>query len=78
MVIKVIGTTCLLGVTVSGVGTLLATVVGERDLAILCSRFLGFCFVGWIILLVFSLGQNPWKYDLSGLGKDRVDPTNDE
>jgi hypothetical protein len=70
MGIKVTDWACLLGVTASGVGMLLGTVVGANTLAILCSRILGLCFAGWLICLLFSMGSNPWDYDLSSFTQD--------
>ena len=70
MSIKVTDLACLLGVTTSGVGMLLGVVVGENALAILCSRILALCFAGWLICLLFSIGNNPWDYDLSRFTQD--------
>lgn len=67
---KVTAWACLLGVSTSGVGMLLGAVVGANTLAILCSRILGLCCAGWLICLLFSMGSNPWDYDLSSFTPD--------
>ena len=78
MGIKVTKVACLLGVTASGVGMLLGGVVGANAFAVLCSRAIGLCFAGWLICLVFSIGSNPWDFDLSGFSQDRPEPDRDK